>query len=62
MMAVFPLPLHPGLCPQVEHDVKTGKIRGADGIRGFGIAFPEAVVDPSGRGESAVGMWKVRGR
>ena len=44
--------------PAVEHDVKTGHIRGAEGIRGFGIAFPEAVVDPSGRGESAVGMWK----
>ncbi|KAK5036960.1 hypothetical protein LTR13_005340 [Exophiala sideris] len=28
------------------------------GLLGAGIAFPEAVTDPLGNNESAVGMWK----
>ena len=44
--------------PRVVHDARSGRIEGAAGIRGFGIAFPELVTDPSGSKESAVGLWK----
>jgi len=46
------------LMHQVVHDTKSGHIVGAQGIRGFGIAFPETVVDPSGHASSNVGLWK----
>ena len=37
---------------------QTGHVAGAEGVRGFGIAFPEMVTDPAGHDEFAVGMWK----
>jgi hypothetical protein len=43
---------------KLSHDVKTGHIKDANGLQGFGIAFPEQVTDPAGRTESAVGLWK----
>ena len=43
---------------QVVHDTKSGRIAGAEGIKGFGIAFPETVVDPSGLASANVGLWK----
>lgn len=44
--------------PKVEHDPLTGCILGAEGVRGFGIAFPERVTDPHGNVEYSVGLWK----
>jgi cation diffusion facilitator CzcD-associated flavoprotein CzcO len=46
----------------VEHCPKTGMLTvGGSKLqraRGFGIAFPEQVVDPHGNVETSVGMWK----
>ncbi|GAX84065.1 hypothetical protein CEUSTIGMA_g11489.t1 [Chlamydomonas eustigma] len=41
---------------RLVHDVKTGIIKDTNGLRGFGIAFPEQVTDPTGRTEYAVGQ------
>lgn len=41
---------------EVEYDPHTAKI--ADGLFGFGIAFPERTTDPYGNQEFAVGLWK----
>lgn len=40
----------------VEYDPLNGKI--ADGLFGYGIAFPERTTDPHGNREFAVGLWK----
>lgn len=40
----------------VEYDPLNGRI--ADGLFGYGIAFPEQTVDPHGNRELAVGLWK----
>lgn len=40
----------------VEYDPLTGRI--ADGLFGYGIAFPERTTDPYGNRELAVGLWK----
>ena len=42
---------------KVVHDTKSGQIAGAEGIKGFGIAFPETVVDPSGLNSLNIGLW-----
>ncbi|GAX82643.1 hypothetical protein CEUSTIGMA_g10069.t1 [Chlamydomonas eustigma] len=54
---VFPYG-HEAPLQRLVHDVKTGIIKDTNGLRGFGIAFPEQVTDPTGRTEYAVGMWK----
>lgn len=38
--------------------LKTADIPAIEGLFGFGIAFPERVVDLDGTGEAAVGLWK----
>ena len=40
----------------VAYDPLTGRI--ADGLFGYGIAFPEQTTDPYGNRELAVGLWK----
>ncbi|KAG0618690.1 hypothetical protein M758_4G085300 [Ceratodon purpureus] len=40
----------------VEYDPLNGRI--ADGLFGYGIAFPEQTTDPRGNRELAVGLWK----
>lgn len=40
----------------VEYDPLSGRI--ADGLFGYGIAFPERTTDPYGNRELAVGLWK----
>lgn len=40
----------------VEYDFLNGKI--ADGLFGYGIAFPERTTDPYGNREFSVGLWK----
>lgn len=44
--------------PAVVHDTSTGCIKGAEGVLGFGISYPQRVVDPHGNQEMSVGMWK----
>lgn len=40
----------------IEYDPLNGRI--ADGLFGYGIAFPEETTDPHGNRELAVGLWK----
>lgn len=40
----------------VEYDPSNGRI--AEGLFGYGIAFPERTTDPHGNRELAVGLWK----
>lgn len=47
---------------KIKHDACTGQLlfngEKLPNIFGYGIAFPEKVVDPCGNHEEAVGMWK----
>eukprot|EP00834_Sanchytrium_tribonematis_P003673 NODE_151_length_15465_cov_0.405376.p3 type:complete len:420 gc:universal NODE_151_length_15465_cov_0.405376:9602-8343(-) len=51
-----------GTSNKIHHDVLSGQIYQNDvkleGLKGFGIAFPEQVTDKHGNQEMNVGMWK----